>query len=186
MSLIMKKFDNVYLEQMCYYPKCFIVQACRGEEPGQITASPWGKQEESKAVRPTSVLAQPDIPTANGNDMLLFFPCAEGEISHLGKCGSLFIQNIIQTLRENYKSDHLVDIFVEVMRKTSEQLYKVATDKYNMAEASQMPHLQTTFTKKLYLKLPNGTGQSQGPSWSETEHHQGPSSNLSQPVTADE
>ena len=29
MSLIMKKFDSVNLEQMRGYPKCFIVQACR-------------------------------------------------------------------------------------------------------------------------------------------------------------
>ena len=135
------------------YPKVVFRQTCQGNDILKAATLP--SQPSSVSLHPTK-LSPPNRPLAVGADVLI---CEVSSMSHMSfvsdKSGSLFIQTVLNTMKQHHRTDHLIDILGEVNRVVaiSQKVGEDPTSKKHI-KAHQMPGIISRLTAKLYLKGP--------------------------------
>lgn len=144
-------------------PKVFIIQTCRGvrECINETFVSPVGsiQSQDVLSTSPSSdaqstgcpstadsTLARSVFPTEA--DFLLAFATVPSFVSFRFKeFGTIFIQALVEVIREHHHHHHFLDILTEVTKRVVER----QTPEHNIKCRVQVPAPMHTLTKNLYL-----------------------------------
>ena len=153
MQEIVDMFTHDKVPLLKGFPKVVFRQTCQGNEVLKAATLP--SQPSSVAVQPSKIPA-PRKSLAVGADVLI---CEASSMSHMSfvsdKSGSLFIQTVLDSMRQHYRTDHLIDILGEVNRLVGlSQKYGEEPTSKKVIKVYQMPGIISRLTAKLYLKGP--------------------------------
>lgn len=136
-------------------PKMFIFQACQGHKTQRTYYQTDAVVEAESGTHFITSMADVmiDIPDLKKDlapaetDFLIAHSTTPGYVSYRFKNGSLYIQTLVDSLREYSPSEDVVSILVKVNQKVSQTIVKTKT-KENEA---QVPEPRVRLTKKFYL-----------------------------------
>ncbi|KAI4465307.1 caspase [Holotrichia oblita] len=114
-------------------PKVLLLQACQGSDCQKINGDDWYQTDSPKKYTPPRT-----------TDLLTFRATISGysAVRHVVH-GTWFIQNFCKAIEE-YPNDHIQEICTKVIAEVSRKTW---------GEKCMVPLMETTFTKRLYLKM---------------------------------
>ena len=118
---LMEAFLPTKCSSLSGKPKLFFFQCCRG--PGEQTkVSPAG---ESKAYDLCADSTLSSTPFPHEADFLLAFSTPPGYTAYRNeRSGSIYIQTLVDVIKEYHSTTHLLDMLTEVNRKVAENGFK--------------------------------------------------------------
>ena len=133
------------------FPKCFFIQACQGNQ----VAAPASSPDRSQMEQTLEEWEPPRHKITDKADMLVCLPSQKGTYSWVPSTGSWFIQETIAIFEKFHKSEHLLDMMVEVNRALSLRGGKGKVGANGpVIDVYQMPGLTCTLTQKFFLSIP--------------------------------
>lgn len=106
----------------------------------------------------------PEASRAVGADVVVCEATGKNTVAYSSPSGSIYIQKTLSVWRELHKTEHFLDMMVEVNRQISVRKGRGAHPhkKDKTIPAVQMPCVHTSLTHKYYLSIPQHLQQKSG------------------------